>query len=529
MSLSLARTLSQRKGRRHSYPLYVRPQAPICEQAHLSVLFLYSEFYTQNIKEKGEMVTQSKTPRKKSDTTTTIASGSAIDLGNLNACINDARVAALDGDTGPADPTDYSDLMGRLESSRDSLPPLYRQTFFDPYRQTLRDLGREQFVLVLLSDPQRTRTAGLMLDMAHAILQNGEGFEKRATDGFQEVVSDLYDGFLSAEDRVGVKPPDEGVIPPLVKWGNPDSGPYTWPVDATSVFNAEAGVVNLPPANARRGLLAWSALAHETAGHDILHADTGLQQELARKVRENLSDQGALQGDLPRYWSDRIDETASDVMGILNMGPAAGIGLVGYFRGLNAAFTGQAALRNEGLRRDPHPADILRGFLAAAVVRHLSFQAADDWSNVILKETEKDVDQIVTAGQKISPDDAKTSADIVAETIVGERLESLEDHALCEIQDWRDEDETICSQLQPALTHAVDIPLSLEAGTFAAHVVAAAVTAALKQGSDIGVIFDRMLSALKIMHDANPSWGPLFVKHPGDLFRNIAYVKASHD
>ena len=31
-------------------------------------------------------------------------------------------------------------------------------------------------------------------------------------------------------------------------------------------------------------------------------------------------------------------------MGILNMGPSAAIGLVGYFRGLNSAFSGDLAL-----------------------------------------------------------------------------------------------------------------------------------------------------------------------------------------
>ena len=39
-------------------------------------------------------------------------------------------------------------------------------------------------------------------------------------DGFQEVISDLYDGFLSAEDRRGVKEPDFETIPPLVKPGS---------------------------------------------------------------------------------------------------------------------------------------------------------------------------------------------------------------------------------------------------------------------------------------------------------------------
>jgi hypothetical protein len=33
----------------------------------------------------------------------------------------------------------------------------------------------------------------------------------------------------------------------------------------------------------------------------------------------------------------------------------------------------------------------------------------------------------------------------------------------------------------------------------------------------------RMLAALKVMHDRNPSWGPLYVAHPGDLAAHRAW------
>jgi hypothetical protein len=36
---------------------------------------------------------------------------------------------------------------------------------------------------------------------------------------------------------------------------------------------------------------------------------------------------------------------------------------------------------------------------------------------------------------------------------------------------------------------------------------------------------DRMLAMLKAMHDANPSWGPLFVRHPGSLVADRAYIR----
>ncbi|MDR4509443.1 MAG: hypothetical protein MRJ65_14650 [Candidatus Brocadiaceae bacterium] len=441
-------------------------------------------------------------------------------IDNLSNCVEDVRRAAIDGDPGPAAPIEYHALRGRLIGSQHRLPPLYREAVYQPYTRVLDQIGPEGFNQILLRDPNKEGTAGLMLDIAHTILQNGERYEELATDGFQEVVSDLYDGFLSEEDRRGVKLPDEGVIPPLVKWGNPHFGPYTFTIQATSIFDVEAPVVNMPPAHARRGLFAWAALGHETAGHDILHADTGLRAELAGKVRNALH---GFAHQLDDYWADKIDETASDVLGILNMGPSAGIGLIGYFRGLQAAFNGAPKLRNSGGRFTVHPVDILRGFLAASTVRLLSFQEAESWSNTIENETRNDLEQILIGGESIDVQTAVDSARIVAETIVTERLNSLENHALGEIQDWADHDEEIVSNLSEMFTKTGTVPQELVSGAYAAHVVAAAVSAALKSEAEILLVFGRMLSILKPMHDSNPSWGPLFVSHPGNIYRHGIY------
>lgn len=444
------------------------------------------------------------------------------DILGLAACVDDARRAALNADTGPADPTEFHSLRGRLEASRNKLPPLYQQTVFEPFVRSLDELGPVGFNQVLLRDPRRERSAGLMLDIAQAILQNGEGFQDRATDAFQEVVSDLYDGFLSAEDRRGVHPPDHGVVPAVVKWGRPDFGPYTWTVTATSVFGLQAAVVSLPPANARSGLLAWAALGHETAGHDVIHADDGLSRELTNIVFDTLNQR--LNRHLARYWSDRIDETASDVLGILNMGYAAGIGLVGYFRGLNAAFAGVPKLRSEGPSGDPHPADVLRGFLAAETVRLLEFEGSDAWADVIQNETSNDAGRIVLAEREVSKEDARTSANLVAQALVGERVRSLENHALGDIQNWRDIDESAVHDLCVVLTSASDLPTRYAEGIYAAHVVAAATRAGLRAESDLGLLFDRMLGILDRMHSENPSWGPLFVSHPGNISTHRTYI-----
>lgn len=437
-------------------------------------------------------------------------------LENLAACIADARAAAHEDENGPADPAAYKALRARLELARTKLPPVYRRATGDPFVATLDKIGARGFKDVLAQDPDRQGVARLLFDIAQAILQNGEGYEELATDAFQEVVSDLYDGFLSAEDRRGVKPPDKGVIPPLVKWGSAADGPYTWPVTATASFEVQAPIVSLPAANARRGLLAWSALAHETAGHDLLTADDGLHDELAKAVREKLvaAKAGLAIAD---YWADRLDETASDVMGILNMGPAAAAGLIGFFRALNGAYGGREQLRNVGPEEDPHPADIVRGWLGAETVRLLSFGGAKAWAELLVAETDRDLGQVRLGNIAVTTALAKMSAAVVARTIVQQKLDSLERHALGEIQDWRDADEAIVRSLRQELRAAKPVATRYAAGIYAAHVVAAAVTEALSARADVPALMKRMLVALKAMHDANPSWGPLYVAHRGDV------------
>ncbi|WP_241758902.1 hypothetical protein [Pyxidicoccus parkwayensis] len=448
-----------------------------------------------------------------------------VDIRNLPACIQDIVLAAQDVDPGPPEPLDFHQLRGRLEAARVALPPLYRESFLVPFVRVLDQLGPQGYAEVLMKDPQREREAGLLLDVAQTILQNGEDYQLIATDAFEEVVSDLYDGFLSAEDRRGVEPPDLGVIPPLVKWGNPTFGPYTWPVDVTSqVFDMGAGVVNLPPTHARTGLLAWAALGHEVGGHDILHADVGLADELSEAVTNRLASEGL--ATLGTYWGERIDETASDVLGILNMGPAAGIGLIGYFRGLDLAFGGQGKLRNRGPSSDPHPADILRGYLAGYVVARLRFDRAADWSQVILAETEKDLvpAELVLAGKTVTPANARKSAELVADTLVAYKAAALENHSLGSIQNWRNRDEEKVEVMRRLLISGIgSLPERVVEGVYAAHLVAAGVTAALAAESDVRRIFDRMLRLLKQMHDQNPSWGPLFIRHPGDVKPHYFY------
>jgi hypothetical protein len=445
------------------------------------------------------------------------------DISNLKNCTEEARQAALDSNPGPPEPNQYHALLGRLQTAKANVPPIYLDAAFNPYFDTLVRIGETGFNKVLIQDSKREGAAGLMMDIAQALLQRGEGFEAKALGAFEEVVADLYDGFLSAEDRRGVNPPDRETLAPLVKFGNPDAGPYTWPADATANFGLKVAVVNLPPANAVHGLLAWPALGHETGGHDILHADNGLLQEVSDAVRTGLMADAQTKS-LAGYWADRIDETASDVLGILNMGPSPAIGLIGYFRALNAAFGGTPKLRNTGPASDPHPADIIRGFLGAATVRQLEFAGAADWASAIEAETQKDVSSIVLAGKKVTAAVAKKSAETVSKVIVTHPMRALENHGFGDIQTWRDSDESITQELRGSLTTANPIPAALSSGVFAAHLVAAATMSALAQGANIQLIFQRMVDLLKAKNDKNPTFGPLQVRSRGNLFRDRMYI-----
>jgi hypothetical protein len=442
---------------------------------------------------------------------------------NLDNCIQDAKQAAQDRNMGPSEPTNFSVLHERLEACRLRHPPLYRENVIKPYLSALNMLGEAGFSQVLLRDPSRESEACLMLDIAQAILLHGEDFNKKATDALQEVVSDLYDGFLSAEDRRDIKPPDIGIVAPLVKWGNSEYGPYTWPVDCTIDFGVKAAIVNLPIANAQRGIFAWAALGHESAGHNIIHADTGLRQEL-RDCLWNTMQNANVASLLPDYWASRIDETASDVLGILNMGPAAGIALIGYFRALNAAWGGEPQLRNIGPSNDPHPADILRGYLAASTVSLLNFSKANRWATAIEAETDKDLDTI-QLGENcvITPEEAKESALIAANCLVQTKMDCLGNHALGEIQNWHDDDEKIVRNIRSILKTTDPLPELYAKDVYAAHVVAAAIVEALQAKIEVPMLFARMIDILKTLHDKNPSWGPLYVKYPGNVVPLMAY------
>jgi hypothetical protein len=420
-----------------------------------------------------------------------------LDLSNLGGLTADARSAfrAQDSIDLP-DVRPLSALVDRrvasLRRAGSKLPSAYRWRVVHPLLAVLRERSADA-----------TQYAEYVEELSEAILPH-KGVLGEATAAFQEVVHDVYAGFLDAADRKGARLPDRDVLAPLVKWHalGDGEGPYT--VGEDEDWEVSAGYVSLPITHAEQGLAGWTLLAHETAGHDILGANHDLTEELRTRVHSAL---GARSG-LDRYWSERIEETASDIIGVLNMGPAAAIGLVSYFRGINSAWIGSARLQTEEEEEDEHPLDIFRGFLVAEVVRLLQFDDAEEWALAILREVRKDARGRVirTTEGRFDEADVHASAAIVARTVALRELKSLEGHALSQIQNWRNSDEAVVLDLRRHFRRGARIPRKFSGGSYAAHAVSAAVVEALGGRAVRGTIVT-LREILVRMHRRNPVRG----------------------
>jgi hypothetical protein len=433
-------------------------------------------------------------------------------LTGLQACIEDAAAAWRDTSNSPPLPSSLAAVISKLSGLRNKLPAIYRESYFDPLLKTLGELTQAQW--------KNPNWHDFLSDLAQSVVQQAEGYEALATDAFQEVISDLYDGYLSASDRQHIKPPDFSIIPPLVRWGTPDFGPYTYGVDDfLHDLGFGAGMVSLPPSNANKGLMAWAALPHETGGHDILSADQGLLAELEVAVRSALKPMGDVMAD---YWGSRMSETGADVLGVLNAGPVAAIGLVAYFRGINDSLGNGPHLSPDGRADDSHPGDLVRAYLGAACVRLLKFKAKTQWAKLIEAEADKEPGVITLAGTVFTRAQVKKAVTAVAKAILKTKMQTLEDHSLDSIQNWQDDDEATVAEIRLSLLSGAALSPVLVDQAYATHVLAAACYSALQGAQTPIVAFDRMLPLLKTMHDNNPSWGPLFLRHPGNLRPHFA-------
>ena len=150
---------------------------------------------------------------------------------------------------------------------------------------------------------------------------------------------------------------------------SPEAGPFTLPVDTIQgMFGGTIAAVSLPASFAPHPCL-FASLAHETGGHDVLHADPGLLGELKEKVAQKFPDYGEL-------WAYWMDETAADVYGLLNYGPSYTYCMAFAFSAINTAYGSKELLHLDSYSSygtlDVHPTDVLRLGLAIGALNSMT-------------------------------------------------------------------------------------------------------------------------------------------------------------
>ncbi len=239
-------------------------------------------------------------------------------------------------------------VLRAIEGGAADLPPSYRNGYAAPLMANI------QHALL--------QTAGQLEPYAAVVYQYAQGSPvAEPLHRFLAVISDLYRSFLDKSKRAGLDLPLVTQLPPLALFESASGGigPYT--ITSDDVWNlttSNIGLVSLP-SKYQDHPLVWAVLAHETGGHDVLHADYALLSELKQGVWREL---GARPPDVDSapvitdsapviapeqlsglVWSHWMDEAASDVYGLLNIGPEFAISLAAYFSALSVVSRGRGA------------------------------------------------------------------------------------------------------------------------------------------------------------------------------------------
>ena len=299
------------------------------------------------------------------------------------------------------------------------------------------------------------------------------------------------------------------------------------------------GIVSLPSTYKDSPLL-WAALAHETGGHDVLHAEDGLLDELAQTV-QNLFDPTPVQpGKTPTQnqilgllWSNWIDEAASDMYGILNIGPTFAINLAAFFAALNAdgpdpfpsLSTASGANPDRNGELDEHPTDILRLHLAIGAVESLSGLAKSSVQSYVASITALatlcahgaqsitlngklpvDQDHVIPLNNVQLPIAAmQDAARRVGAAIVGAKLDALKGHGIQEIETWDDGDESTALHIASLFLNGS----SVAGAGDDAQLLAGATLAAVQSPDQYDQITKLLNGGLDDSFAKDPIWGKL--------------------
>jgi hypothetical protein len=410
-----------------------------------------------------------------------------------------------------------------LAQGRPYLPTSFRNGYDQPLDAHL------DTVFARLTTASQGLDAATLETLAGAVYQQGDKTLHRPLHRFLAVVSNMYRSFLDDRKRANLQIPMKEVLPPLAMFqSDPRMGPFTITCETVAeLTGGTLGVVSLPHTFADHPLL-YGSLAHECAGHDVIHADEALMPQLQAQVY------GLFQSGYPEWmgllWDYWMDETAADIYGVLNMGPSFGYNLALML----AAFIAQASggnakaprLRTQSLpdargMLDPHPTDILRlsavagavetlvalsGSTRSAYVQRLSrlSEALGGGAETVdlagFARTRNGLSQNFQDSAPIAV--MREAARQVGAMIATARLAALDGRSIQDVETWDDADENA----------AMSIAGRLEAGASVvglgddAQIIAGVTLACVRQPDRYAAISAEANKALDDSFDTDPFW-----------------------
>lgn len=362
---------------------------------------------------------------------------------------------------------DAAKLTEVIDAAADDLPLAYRAAYVEPLSGAVPHLLR--------TDDNSAAVAFNAETLVGAIYQHGEQSVVRGQlRQFLAAVSNYYRSFLSGAKRHAVHfPMPADGLPPLAVFQHSGAfGPFTFPDEMVKkLCGAELSVVSLPQ-RLRAHPVTWLTVAHETAGHDVLHADPDLLPELVVAVRTLFGGEPLTPGKQPEpdqlqalLWSYWIDEVASDVYALLNGGPAFAYNMGIFIEALRTVRPGVGASL---FRSSPfaalgvHPPAVLRLHVAIGVVKNLTSLAPED-RRAHVKNLEalakRHVDGTTLAVQgrveverdrwvdieklDVKLDEFTAAARRVGAFIATAPLQAFDGHTVQEIETWDADDEHV--------------------------------------------------------------------------------------
>lgn len=407
-----------------------------------------------------------------------------------------------------------------VESVKGAIPDKYVEAFIAPLRGALRTLVKD---------------ATTFETLAGAVYQHGPGYHHITPQlrRFLAVVSDLFHSFLAREKRENVQIRLRERLPPLAAFKYVgDIGPFTFQFEQVKQdIGGSVGVVSLPATYADHPLL-WASLAHETGGHDVVHADPGLIEELQQGVGKALaktSVPGLDREELVVLWKYWMDEAVADVYGILNVGPTFGSIVAAHHAarrnrpeggGLGIPKVSMWSVRTSDGTLDDHPTEILRIHLAIGVVEslrglgpaerkayvaHLKRLAALCASGNLV---------VITGPARVGRNKAVIDARVplgkmqqaarrVGKYIATVKLKALDNHAIQDIETWDDADEMRARSVRRALTARKRIVALGDD----AQLLAGAAMYLLDHPNHYARVAKALADALDHSFDTDPIWG----------------------